>query len=483
MSPTAVRQNELLDQLAVDDATAARGFARRIRALAELGQLADDEERDGGLEQFTGIELAGTRRQSRMAAENDLVDARRYVEALPLTVELLSQGLLLEHQARTILRATVNCSTDVARRAEQSVIADGGASLAPPDLRRALTKAILTIESDLDSDAVTERLMQARARRRTWARNEDDGMASIGALGPAEQVRRWVRDMELLVLQEKVLDRAAGVWRSADQIRADLVLAMPGLLLAARAGEGGANPTRPRQDTMVNVFVPVVTVLEHSSDPGDLEGYGPISAEHVRLLMPQARLRRGCVDHDTGRLLSLDDEIEEPTDDTQVARERLVAMLRPSVVRHRAEPQHDPSMSLRRFVEVRSPRCDGPGCSVPSHRSHKDHRIPYPAGPTAEGNLDPRSASCHRAKHSGWEVRIEPDGSTTWTSPLGRSYRRRPPYDPPTLPPAVWQLSPPRRIPAEPIPEADADRPMSLPDSPSPEPPEPNRGWGDTCPF
>jgi hypothetical protein len=437
MSPTAIRQNELLDQLAAGEADRARGFARRQRLLAELADLAHREAGATGVEQFAAMEVAGTCRKGRMAAQFDLADAARYGEALPLTLELLDRGELYEHQARVLLKTTENCSEDVARAVEARVLGAGGKELSPPDLRQALKRAVLQVESELDAEAVTARLAEARAKRRVTSRAEDDGMASIHLLGSAEQVRQHDLDLDQLVLQEKRADREAGVWRSSDQIRADLMLAMPGMLLRSRQDTGGARAV-PRADALVNVFVPVLTALERSSEPGEIDGYGPISAEHVRLLMPHSRLRRACVDSTTGRLLELDDVVQAPAEDT--VRTRLLDMLRPSVVTHEAEPQHDPSALLRRFVDLRSRRCDGINCSHPARRCHKDHRVPYPAGPTSENNLDPRSASCHRAKHSGWQVRIEQDGGTTWTSPLGRTYRRPPPYEPPVLPPAPrWE--------------------------------------------
>lgn len=55
-----------------------------------------------------------------------------------------------------------------------------------------------------------------------------------------------------------------------------------------------------------NVHVPVSTVLELSGTPGSLDRYGPVSAEHIRLLRPTA-LRRVLVDGLTGRPLAVDD--------------------------------------------------------------------------------------------------------------------------------------------------------------------------------
>lgn len=457
MSRNAARQIELLDQLAADNASQAREFAVRVRRLAELADLADQVEIALDIEQFIDVELAGTLRKGKVAAGHELADAVRFTEALPLTVDLLGRGELFVHQAQALLKVTENCTSEVARLVEARVLPDG-AELAPPDLKRAAKRAVLHVESELDSDGVMDRLQQARARRRVSTQPEDDGMSSIYCIAPAEQVRQWQLDLDRLVAQEKQADRDAGVWRSADQIRSDLLMAMPRMMLEQRQREGIGRAV-PSKDALVNVFVPVATLLEISHQPGDLDGYGPISAEHVRLMLPDARLRRVLADSETGQPLWIDPTVLPPSPDDELTRQRLLAFLRMQTIIDRVEDQHDPSPELRRFVEIRDRRCRGVGCSQPANRCHKDHKRPYPAGPTAAGNLGSLSASCHRAKHSGWRLTPEADGSTTWTSPLGRTYRRPPAYDPPDIPMSLPRR--PARILADPPPDADPDEALS----------------------
>ena len=98
-----------------------------------------------------------------------------------------------------------------------------------------------------------------------------------------------------------------------------------------------------------------------------------------------------------------------------------------------AEPQHDPSRRLTRLLRLRDVRCAGPGCSVPAARCDRDHLTPYgaPGGHTAAWNLRHLSRRCHRAKHHGWTLTVHPDGNASWLSPLGRTYNRPSPHDPP----------------------------------------------------
>ncbi|MDQ3503106.1 MAG: HNH endonuclease [Actinomycetota bacterium] len=184
------------------------------------------------------------------------------------------------------------------------------------------------------------------------------------------------------------------------------------------------------------------------------------------------------IDSETGRPIAVDDKTSPVASDPQAAREQILGMLGPEVITDTAEPQHDPSARLSRLIDLRDVRCAGPGCG--STRTHRDHHVPYPDGPTAAWNLGLLSERCHAAKHHGWTLVRHPDGSTTWTSPLGRSYHRpsphrRPPRisrdtePPPLRPPPKGEV--PRWVtaaePAPPVPPQDEGEA-----GPTPEPPD-----------
>jgi hypothetical protein len=100
--------------------------------------------------------------------------------------------------------------------------------------------------------------------------------------------------------------------------------------------------------------------------------------------------------------------------------------------------------------------------------------VPHPDGPTAVGNLGLKSERCHAAEHHGWTMVRHLDGSVTWTSPLGRTYRRPSPHTPP--PPATSR----RLVRPSPAPQlADDDEPEP-PAAPAPRPPT---GLPDEPPF
>jgi hypothetical protein len=248
-----------------------------------------------------------------------------------------------------------------------------------------------------------------------------------------------------------------------------------------------------RDPQVLNVHIPMSTVLDLDHRSGYLEGHGPIPAEQARLMLPVTGLRRLFVDAHSGVPLALDPELQpaliaEGDVTAEQVQARLLAMLGPTTIVHRAEPRHDPSAALQALINIRDLRCIGIGCSCPAPRAHKDHELRYPEGPTAPWNLSAKSTRCHRAKHAGWTVTRHDDGTTHWTSPLGHTYTRPGVWQTPTPLPATVTLPParlahadghdphPHDLPFLPEPEPDPDTPQPRAKSPT------SRTWSDEPP-
>ena len=93
-----------------------------------------------------------------------------------------------------------------------------------------------------------------------------------------------------------------------------------------------------------------------AAEAPEMDGYGPISAEHVRLLRPSV-LRQILVDDLTGRPVAVDDRTSTVKPDPAAIRAQVLTMLRPQVVTDRAEPGHDPSARLARLVDILTSGC------------------------------------------------------------------------------------------------------------------------------
>lgn len=207
----------------------------------------------------------------------------------------------------------------------------------------------------------------------------------------------------------------------------------------------------------VDVRMPAAVALGLSDHPAVLTGYGPIGADQARALLPAADLVRACVDSVTGEVLAVDPPVRVKTwqagldTRARALRDALVTMATSGGTRPDLSTDgYVPSQALGRLVDLRDVTSVFPGDSTPARRCDRDHRLPYPLGPTSETNMQNAGRRWHRAKHNGWHTHLLPDGTIRWTSPTGGVYHRRP-----------------KRTPPPPIPPG-----ATLPPLPEPEPPD-----------
>ncbi|BDO43714.1 hypothetical protein CELD12_32040 [Cellulomonas sp. NTE-D12] len=169
----------------------------------------------------------------------------------------------------------------------------------------------------------------------------------------------------------------------------------------------------------VVLTVPVLTLLGHSDEPAELDGFGPIDLETARTLCANAPTFTRVLTHpETGTVLS-------------VGRDRYTV-----------------PADLRRAVAIRDRTCRFPGCRRRAASCDVDHSTAWADGGTT--GLDNLATLCrkhHRLKHeTGWRVVHEGGGTLRWHSPTGRRYRTRPAT-------ALWP-PPPARV------EGDERRPV-----------------------
>ena len=112
-----------------------------------------------------------------------------------------------------------------------------------------------------------------------------------------------------------------------------------------------------------------------------------------------------------------------------------------------AEPRHDPSAALTRFLRLRDPLCTGPGCSTPAARCDLDHQQPWGPAPGEQGpgttasNLGPNEPTLPPRQDPPTRptrTRGPPNARTT-AAPAGPA-----PSDAPTPAPPTGTHHPPR---------------------------------------
>lgn len=415
-------------------AWAAAGAARAAAALADRPSMNPrwpDAAGEVAEPNVAGEELAMRLGCSRRQARAMVRHGRAFAGALAWTGDALARGEIDATKARIVADALEDVPVPVAL-AVQDLVLDGAARRTPTQLARDVARALI----EVDPDAAAERYAAARRGRRVDApRVLPHGMAGIWAVLPATSAVRL--DSALGSLARSA--RTAGDPRTLDQLRADLLvdltvgtvegsvaagaLASPGSPEPGSCPEaGGPHETpeaasggerrepatrRPAPRTEVRVTVALSTLLGLDDAPGELAGYGPITAEAARALARDGTWRRIVTDPLSGAVLDV------------------------------GRTRYRPPADLDEHVRVRDRTCARPGCAAAADSCDLDHTEEYHRahGTTSDGNLAPLCRRDHVAKTDGGFrlVQVEP-GVVEWTTPTGHRYRVRPGFDRPYEP-------------------------------------------------
>src|SRR4051812_48345737 len=340
--------------------------ARLLRAIAGIAARSDGRSRSD--------QVALLLTWSSTHAADQAALAEGVVERLPASLAGMERGEIGLYKGRTVHELTMNLSPDLAREVEERVL-EKAAEQTGAQMRQRARRIVLRV----DPAGARDRAVAAKAARCAGFQSEDDGMAKVYAVVPAEKAVAIALRGDKIARQSKTPEDP----RTMDQRRADVVC---DLLL----GE----PSNVR--VQLQVTVPVSMVMGLDDQPGELAGYGPITADTARALAGDATWRRLLTD-EHGTLLDV------------------------------GRRTYRPPAALRDFVQARDKTCVFPGCSVPAHRADLDHTTAFPAGPTAAANLGVMCRAHHRLKQDPrWTVTQPTPGTFVWTSPSTRTYTREP---------------------------------------------------------
>ncbi|WP_225752656.1 DUF222 domain-containing protein [Actinotalea sp. Marseille-Q4924] len=370
------------------------------------------------------------------------------------TGDALAAGHLDWPRARVVVESLEHVAPVVALEVEDRVLPTA-AGRTPTQLRRDIARIL----EEIDPEDAADRHEHARARRCvTRPRALPDGMASMTATLTVEAAVRL--DACLQAAAEAA--RRDGDGRGVDQLRADALDAMGevawtagyiGLPPSTPAGEsprggslpggratppgGGATPPGPGQPDQaasspfmvlgrragppvrVHVTVGYGTLLGLDDRPGELAGYGPVSADVARRLAVDGTWRRLLVDEPSGTVLDV------------------------------GKTRYAPPADMVELVRERNRSCVFPTCGVPARRCQTDHTEPFPReggrpvasdgepppgvdgtpspGGTAADNLGPLCATHHLFKtHGGFRLAQPRPGSFVVHTPSGHVYLQGP---------------------------------------------------------
>ena len=480
-----------------------------MSALAELARRrpADEPADSGeyGFSEFAADEVAAELHLTNQSATEQIWYARQVAGQLPRCFAALAAGRIHPVHLRIIQDETAMLGPDDMARADE-ILAEAASSLTFGQLRSKAHRLVLK----LDPDAARRRKEQARQDAHVRRFREDSGNAGMEAreLPPDEVLASWQH------VEQRALDlRAAGMPGTLADLRVraylDLLQERDSRLLpvgagpdqagrpAGPGGDGSDSPHDPDDDppdqhdgphdgpgeaggpgagpgggpggmgpdghphqarqgagpsvaALVNILVPVETLLSLSATPGEAAGYGLLDADDARDLVAAAARHphtRWCVTavnpdgtaaaHGCARGRHPPPGTTtgpDPPPGTAVRdylaslRIRVAPITRGHCDHARAETGYQPSRALQHLVKVRNARCTAPGCGQPASRCDLDHTVAWDQGGiTCECGLAPLCRHHHRCKQSqGWKLEQTSPGVLRWRTPGGRTYTTTP---------------------------------------------------------
>jgi hypothetical protein len=350
--------------LSEDQKVTAFILARKIKAAADHIQLTILATFDD----TTELAMAAKEPEQSVVRQKVLSEV---LDTLPRLSEQLRRGDLDLRRLEAVHERVVNLPT----QAMIAEVEDGLVEVAPELNRTQLARRATAVVAKTDPTGYQARCHKARAERRVEFTPLPDGMAQLKATLPAIEARQAY---DLLAADAQALPKDD---RTTDHKRADA-------FLDRFLGKA------PQRTVQVHVTIPLETLMGLTEDPGLLDGYGPIPADMARELAT----------HGPWRGILLD-------------KYRHAAAL--------STDKYRPPANIREFAKVRDGgTCTAPGCNNPIREL--DHVTPWPKGKTTATQLKGLCSWHHHRKHDNYTVTLDPNGTTHWTTPQGRTYQTHP---------------------------------------------------------
>ena len=257
----------------------------------------------------------------------------------------------------------------------------------PKQLRNKLTYELNRLRA-AHSEAMHRKAVADRRVRRV---SLPDGMAQLTVSATVDRVRLADHRLTHAARQR----RREGDPRTVTQLKSDLAI---DLLTGCEEGVPTPSYARP----IVNLTVPVQTVMGLADDPGVLAGGTVVPAGLARAIAshPDATWHRMLTDP-AGRMVEL------------------------------STTSYRPTAPIWRHVVAEWSSCFEPACDAPATEVEHDHRVPWPRGATAPGNLWPACKRGHTAKHApGSAVEQAANGSFVLRTAAGFAHAVAPPAKP-----------------------------------------------------
>ena len=375
------RTDQLLDRVGVRAREQARAEAQTTVAMLEFADARRAEYEAASPSphhalEFSSIadELAIELQISVSVVQNRLHQARVVRGQAPSVWKAFLDGSIDAYRVQIISGALSTLRDPASPDVVDARVADYASAHTPVELRSWLKRLVARLEPDRLSERTRARLDERRVR----IAHGDDGVSELWALLPTHQAAAIDT-----MLGEMLTTKPSDDGRTCDQYMADELTRR---LLTNIDGE-------PATQFQLALTVPITSIAGLSNEPGtSLDGRFCLSAETIRDLAA----RPGTVFH-------------------RVVTDPLGRVLDVNRLGRFATGEFDFALNVRDGV------CQFPTCTRPAERCDKDHRTPWPHGPTNGRNMWSLCRRHHRMKTVGI-VTADHDvnGHPSWHLPSGR---------------------------------------------------------------
>jgi hypothetical protein len=379
--------------------------------LGREGELRLAGEGAFAVDEFAVCELAAALGIAEPTARAYVGQAVELRDRLPRFWVRVMNGEVPAWKARQVATETIPLS------AEASAYVD--AQLAPFAHQLSYGRMMRAVEAAqlrFDPEAAADRARKAAEKRGVWVEDRTDGISEISAVIGTPDAMAFDTALNQVASSLKALgnDDPEQVRRAkAVGVLADPQYALDLHTNAELAADGSVPAQRPRKGP--GKAGPTIHVHLHTDAIEGFTGAGESSAGQVART-PRLGARA---------LATVEQWLADLAPGATVTVTPVVDLTEEISVNAYEAPDR-----LRRQIDER----DHDGCRFPwcgrRGRYDLDHIEPYvdpdeggPPGQTSTTNLAKACRFHHRVKtHSAWTYQREPDGSLTWTSPLGRRY-------------------------------------------------------------
>lgn len=371
--------------------------AATLETVSELahtppGFAGSPPERVSTVDEYAADELRPALGWTRRAADRFLALALDVTERFPLVLREMKEGRIDAPKARVIVTTLTHLENHQIHKITEESLGDA-AEKTTGELGARLRRAAITVDPSFAKKSYEKGLDE----RYVELFSNQDGTANLTAYRlPVLEANRAMKHINRLAHSSKT----RGDHRSIDQLRADTFLH---LLTGTDSphGEVGDLSDLPhnlersghnRRNT-VDIRVDLTTLAGLNENPGQIPGWGPVIADIARQTADPDLVWQTTVLDENGDVVSVGTTRRRPT------------------------------LKQHRHLTTEVPTCVGPGCRMPAHNSDIDHNHPWSkGGKTNRENLAPLCRHENLMKEAGWNLKRNPTGSYTWTSPHGHKY-------------------------------------------------------------